>query len=116
MGESIMVRRYRAKLAAERLRERLQADEAAAEELARFRADWLDRERAAAALGITVRTLKQWGLEGRGPMPVKAGEHRQSRCLWARADIDAFLRDPQGFEAAKRAREAERGETPEAAT
>lgn len=113
MGESIMVRRYRAKLAAERLRERLQADEAAADELARFRAEWLDRDRAAAALGITVRTLKQWGLERRGPLPVKAGEHRQSRCLWARADIDAFLADPVAFEAAKRAHGAEQADSQE---
>ena len=103
MGESILARRYRAKMAAKRIEERLQADEAAAEELARFRAAWLDRERTAAALGISVRTLKQWGLERRGPLPVKAGEHRQSRCLWAKADIDAFLRDPKAFEAAKQA-------------
>lgn len=103
MGESILARRYRAKIAAERLHERLQADEAAIEELARFRAAWLDRGRAAAALGIAMRTLKQWQLEGRGPAPVKAGEHRQSRCLWARADIDAFLSDPAGYEARKHA-------------
>ena len=103
MGESIMARRYRAKLAAERLQERLQADEAAIEELARFRAEWLDRGRAAAALGIRPRTLKQWQLEGRGPAPVKLGDRRQSRCLWAQADIDAFLSDPAGYEARKHA-------------
>ena len=103
MGESIMARRYRAKLAAERLQERLQADEAAIEELARFRAEWLDRGRAAAALGIRPRTLKQWQLEGRGPAPVKLGDRRQSRCLWAQADIDSFLSDPAGYEARKHA-------------
>jgi hypothetical protein len=102
VGESIMARRFRAKIAAKRLEERLQADAAAAVELDRFRQEWLDRDRAAAALGIKPRTLKAWQAEGRGPEPVKAGDCRQSRVYWRRIEIDAYLRDPAGFQAAKR--------------
>ena len=102
MGQSILARRYLAKLAAKRLEERLQADEAAAAELDRFRQEWLDRDRAASALGIMPRTLKAWQAEGRGPEPQKAGSCRQSRVYWRRSEIDAYLRDPAGFQAAKR--------------
>jgi hypothetical protein len=102
MGESIRVQRYRAMLAARRLQERLQADDAAAEELDRFRQEWLDRDRAAAALGIKPRTLKAWQAEGRGPEPVKAGDCRQSRVLWRRSDVDQYRQNPTAYEAAKR--------------
>jgi predicted DNA-binding transcriptional regulator AlpA len=107
MGQSIMAVRYAAKIAAQRLQERLQADEAAAAELDRFRQDWLDRDRAAAALGIKPRTLKAWQAEGRGPEPQKAGSCRQSRVYWRRSEIDAYLRDPAGFQAAKKAGSAD---------
>jgi len=107
MGESRLARRYRAKIAAERLHERLQADEAAAAELDRFRQEWLDRDRAAAALGIKPRTLKAWQAEGRGPEPQKAGSCRQSRVYWRRSEIDAYLQNPAAYEAEKRAGSAD---------
>ena len=103
MGDTLRVMHLRSIEAAQRLEHRLRAGASAAKELARFRESWLDRDRAAAALGIRPRTLKQWQLEARGPSPVKAGEHRQSRCLWSRSEIDAFLRDPAGYEALKHA-------------
>ena len=107
MSESIRVQRYRATLAAKRLEERLQADEAAAAELDRFRQEWLDRDRAAAALGIKPRTLKAWQAEGRGPEPQKAGSCRQSRVYWRRADVDRYLQNPAAYEAEKRAGSAD---------
>ena len=102
MGDCLRVAYLRSIEAARRLEVRQHAEAAAAEELMRFRGNWLDRHRAAAALGIRPRTLKQWQLEGRGPAPMKLGDRRQSRCLWAQADIDAFLSDPAGYEARKR--------------
>jgi hypothetical protein len=101
MGESILTKRYRAMLAAKRLEERLQADGAAREELDRFREEYLDRDRAAAALNVRPRTLKAWQADGRGPLPVKAGSCRQSRVYWRRVEIEAYLRDPAAYEAAK---------------
>lgn len=102
MGLSIRAQRYAAMLAAKRLEERLQADDAAKAELDRFRQEWLDRDRAAAALNVRPRTLKAWQAAGRGPLPVKAGSCRQSRCYWRRVEIEAYLRDPVAYEAAKK--------------
>lgn len=106
MGESIRVQRYRAMLAARRLEERLLADDAAREELDRFRAAYLDREAAAAALGIRPRTLKAWQAAGRGPRPVKSGSCRQSRVYWPRAEIERYLLDPPAYEASRQATDA----------
>jgi hypothetical protein len=86
MGESIMARRYRAKLAAERLESQLAADDDARATLDAWHRDWLDRRRAAARLGIAERTLKAWQLARRGPAPVKFGECRQSRVAWRSSD------------------------------
>jgi hypothetical protein len=94
-------------LAARRLRERLQADEAARGELDRFRSEYLDRDRAAAALGLRPRTLKLWQATGRGPQPLKAGSCRQSRVYWRRVEIEAYLADPAAYEAAKAAGDAD---------
>lgn len=101
MGESIMARRYRAKLAAERLESQLAADADARATLDAWHRDWLDRRRAAARLGIAERTLKAWQLARRGPAPVKFGTCRQSRVAWRSSDIVAFLADPAAFERAK---------------
>lgn len=107
MGLSIRAQRYAAMVAAKRLEERLQADDAAREELDRFRREYLDRDRAAAALGLKPRTLKAWQAAGRGPLPLKVGSCRQSRVYWPRVEIEAYLADPATYEATKAAGDAD---------
>ena len=84
--------------------ERRAAQLAAAEaEREAFHRDYLDRDRAAAALGISVNTLRRWITSKRGPTPCKAGDTMQSRTFWAAAEIAEYLRDPAAYERAKRA-------------
>lgn len=75
------------------------AAELAAAETARaaFHRDYLDRERAAAACGVSLHTWKRWMMAGRGPVPLKTGESKQSRTFWHRADVEEFLANPAEY-------------------
>lgn len=101
MGNSLRARavlkRWREEREAAR-RENLAAELAAERE---FHAEFLDRDRAAAALGISVHTLKRWTMAGRGPTPTKFGDARQSRVRWRAEEITTYLADPAGYERAK---------------
>jgi len=102
MGLSIRARQAAWNL--HRQREEQRAAEEAEVEAARaeFHRAYLNRQRTAAALGITVHGLKRMMAAGRGPVPVKMGETPQSRTFWAREEIDHYLRDPAAYEAANR--------------
>lgn len=76
---------------------------AAREQIAAFHETWYDRRRAAAFLGISPRTLKQWQLDRRGPLATKMGESQQSRTFWNIDELQAFARDPAGYNAARAA-------------
>ena len=71
-----------------------------AKPLPRFESDLLNREEAAAYLGVTARTLAVWKCTGRYSLPVvKIGRLAKYR----KADLDAFItRNVVGAEAAYR--------------
>lgn len=101
MGLSIRARRWLKQQQAEK-RERRAAEEADREAAARrFHAEFLDRERTAARLGISVHTLKRWGTAGTGPTPIKMGGTKQARTFWPLEEIEKFLANPAAYEAAK---------------
>lgn len=87
---------------AERKRQH-RAEQLQAVELERknFHRDYLDRTRAAAALGVSVHALKRWQLSGRGPTPTKMGAARQARTFWHRQEIARYLADPVKYENSK---------------
>lgn len=57
------------------------------------------RRDAASIIGIAPATLKKWNLEGRGPaVHAKLGDQKQSRTLYAVAEIQKWQRDPAAYE------------------
>jgi predicted DNA-binding transcriptional regulator AlpA len=75
-----------------RLRE---AEKAAAE----FNAEYLTPAAAAHMTGFSVGRLRRLNAEGRGPRPLKLGQHRQSRIRYPRSEVVAWLADRDGYEA-----------------
>ena len=65
---------------------------------------------AARLLGLTPAGLKGLRMEGRGPRPIKLGDSRQARVLYALDAIDSWLADPAGYERRTK-RRAHRGRT-----
>jgi hypothetical protein len=65
---------------------------------------------AAKILGIAHGTLRNWAASSppRGPRPTKTGTTKQARTLYAVEEIQAWQRDPAGYEA-KRRRRSHRG-------
>ena len=61
----------------------------------------VDRPTAAKLLGVRVSTLRRWWSAGRGPAGVKLSAARSGRVYWRRVEIEAYLRDPAAYEAAK---------------
>ncbi len=53
-------------------------------------ADVLTRREAAARLGVTVRTLDRWAMQGRGPAYSLTGD-RKGRALYSAASIAEWL-------------------------
>jgi len=53
-------------------------------------ADVLSRREAAARLGVTVRTLDRWAMQGRGPAYSLTG-NRKGRALYSAATIAEWL-------------------------
>lgn len=47
----------------------------------------LDRENAAAYIGVKEKTLAQWKTQGRGPRSMKVG----GRVFYKQADLDQFI-------------------------
>jgi hypothetical protein len=60
----------------------------------------VSRTQTARLIGVTTDTLKDWAraTPPRGPRCVKLGGRKQSRTLYAIAEIEAWQRDPQGYE------------------
>ena len=52
----------------------------------------LSTNEAAEYLGVTPKTLRVWRQLRKGPAYIKVGDHRNSRCLYRRGDLDAFIR------------------------
>jgi len=103
MGLSLRARAYLAKLAEEKAARRAAEQAAAEKSAADFHRDFLDRERAAAACGVSVHKFKRWQLAGQGPRPCKMGGNKQSRVFWQRAEVAAFVANPTAYNAARAA-------------
>jgi hypothetical protein len=97
MGRSIRERAILQQRAKEKHERRMAVEAELAEAAAAFHRDYLDRERAAAACGVSVHTWKRWQMAGKGPTPLKVGDTKQSRTFWAATDITEYLRDPAGY-------------------
>ena len=68
-----------------------------------FHRDFLDRNRAAAALGLSIHGFKRAQLAGKGPSPTKMGTTPQSRTFWHRDEIARYLANPAAYELTKTA-------------
>ncbi len=77
----------------------------------------LNRNQAAAILGVRPHTLACWRSEGRGPACVKYGAGRSAAVRYRRADVLRFAADPVAAEAESREpwREARRRAAAESA-
>lgn len=97
MGRSIRERAILQQRAKEKHERRMAAERELAEQTAAFHRDYLNRERAAAACGVSVHTWKRWQLAGKGPVPLKTGDTKQSRTFWEATEIAEYLRDPAAY-------------------
>lgn len=52
----------------------------------------LDEHQAAADLGVEVKTVRKWRLEGRGPRWMKYGPGRAAAVRYRRSDLEEFKR------------------------
>ena len=101
MGLGILAKRWLREQQRQKAEQR--AREAAEREAAReaFHRDWWDRQRVAEALGVSTHRLKRMMAAQLGPVPAKAGPHKQSRTMWAAAEVRRYLADPPAYERAK---------------
>ena len=51
----------------------------------------LNNEQAAAAIGVTPKTLRFWRHKGKGPRYIKYGPEQHAGCAYDPADIQAWL-------------------------
>jgi hypothetical protein len=82
MGLSARARAWLQQDQARRAAERQAAEQAAQEAAERYHAEWLDRDRAAAFLGISVHKLKRMMTAGIGPVCQKNGTSKQATVRW----------------------------------
>lgn len=88
-------------LAAARQAERQARLREAEREAAAFDAEYLTREAAGRMTGLSPGTLRKLNAAGRGPLPLKLGDHPQSRVRYERAEVLAWIANRQAYEAAR---------------
>lgn len=103
MGLSIRARRWAAEQARKRLEERQAAEQAAQAAAEAYHAEFLDRQRAADFLGLSVHQFKRLMLAGKGPSCVKNGETRQATVRWRLGELQAYRDDPAAYVARRAA-------------
>ena len=101
MGISIMAREWLQEDRRRRDAERLAAEQAAQAAAEAYHAEFLDRQRAADFLGLSVHKLKRLVAEGRAPACVKNGEAKQATVRWPIAELRAYKADPVAYVAAR---------------
>ena len=69
---------------------RAAADQADLAEAEKFEAEFLDRQRAADFLGMSVHSFKRLHATGKGPACTKAGDAQQSPVRWPIAELRAW--------------------------
>ncbi len=77
-----ILRAQREEERARRLAERQAAEQAAQAAAEAFDAEWYDRQRAAAFIGLSVHQFKRAVAAGTGPRPTKSGTAKQSPVRW----------------------------------
>lgn len=105
MGLGIRAQRVVDERRRQRLQARLAAEQAAQAAAEAYHAEYLDRQRAADFLGLSVWQLKRLMAAGKAPSCVKHGETRQATVRWPIAELTAYRADPAAYLAA-RARQA----------
>lgn len=105
MGLSLRAQAWLRQDQARRAAERHAAEKAAQAAAEAYHAEWLDRERAAAFLGMSTHRLKRLMAAGTGPACVKNGETKQSTVRWNIAELRAWAADPRAYIAARAAQE-----------
>lgn len=97
MGYSIRSRVIIADRQRRRQEARLEAERAAAEAVAEYHRQFLDRHRAAEFLGVSVHRLKRMQTAGQAPVVVKLGDAKQARVLWPIGELVEFKADPVAY-------------------
>lgn len=101
MGLSLRAQAFIRQQVERRLAERLAAAQAAEAAAEAYRAEFLDRERAAEFLNISVHRLKRLMAAGTGPACVKRGDTKQATVRWPIAELRAWKADPAAYIAAR---------------
>jgi hypothetical protein len=101
MGLGIRAREWLREDRRRRLAERLAAEQAAQAAAEAYHAEFLDRQRAADFLGLSVHKLKRLMASGKGPTCVKNGDTKQAVVRWPIGELRAYKADPVGYVAAR---------------
>jgi len=101
MGLSLRAQAYLREQVKRRLAERLAAEQAAQAAAEAYHAEFLDRERAAEFLGVSVHRLKRLMAAGTGPACVKRGDTKQATVRWPVGELRAWKADPAAYVAAR---------------
>ena len=95
---SIRARQVADERARARLAERLEREAAARAALEEYTRDFLERDRAAAHIGVSVHQLKRMMAANVGPAYLKFGTSRQAVVRFPRVELDEFLADPTAYQ------------------
>ena len=101
MTVSIRTQRWLAEQGRKRHEERQAAEQAAKAAAEAYHAEFLDRQRAADFLGLSVHQFKRLVASGRGPSCVKNGTTKQATVRWAIGELRAYRDDPAAYVAAR---------------
>ena len=96
--QSIRARQVVAEQARARLAERLEREAAARAALEEYTREYLERDRAAAHIGVSIHQLKRMMAAHVGPAYLKFGTTRQAVVRFPRAELDEWLADPTTYQ------------------
>jgi hypothetical protein len=99
VGMSQRAAAYVRKMSAERYAQRAAEDARLKAEADAYHAAFLDRERAADFLGISVHKLKRMMAAGTGPACQKNGDTKQATFRWPLVELERWKADPGGYTA-----------------
>lgn len=94
---SIRVRRFLHERNLQRQAARLARQAADRELVAEYERDYLDRERAAVHLGISIHKLRRAITAGTSPAYIKHGAAAQATVRFPRSELDEYLANPAAY-------------------
>lgn len=112
MGLGIRAQRYVNEQTRIKREARAAAERAAQAASEAYHAEFLDRQRAADFLGISVHRLRRLITAGTGPAYVKNGTSKQATIRWPISELRAWKADPAAYLAERARRAAEDGDKP----